>query len=376
MLGIEQDNFQLHFEAIAFSENDAYGASAEFNGLFKIDMLSGECKYIDAFPGEKMSGKRMYFAATYYNDKVFFAPHSADKIAIYDTVNDEIKMIAFDINSTLKFNKNMKFADIVVFGENVFFIGATYPYIVKIDAETYRLEYISIDTEEQFLFRKGGCIMGESFFVPSVISNVVLEFNMKTKQVRLYKIPCEFKGSWSMCTDGKYFWLIPRTKGTGFIRWDKEANQVIILKDFPQNFQGDSNALYIKAYYFNGYVWAIPEQANMFLKVDVTNLKILCEDRLPLLIEEKIGFYFDKDEDIYLVKKGVNQPFYGQTGNEFFKVNINSLDIVPYSFLFAEGYDKFRYNCMAEQLPIMRETGDLGLGDFIDFVSYNANIHA
>lgn len=376
MLHIDKNNFQLHFEAIAFSEKgEAYGASADFNGLFKIDMSSGKCRYINAFPGENLKGKRMYFAATYYKDKVFFAPQSAEHIAVYDTVNDEIEIIPFDVNPVFGFNKNMKFADIVVFEENIFFIGATYPYILRIDAETYELEYVPIDTEEHFCFRKGGCIKGESFFVPSVNSNLVLELNMKTKQITLYKIPCEFNGSWSMCTDGRFFWLLPRLKGSGFIRWDKETNQAIVLKDFPQGFLGNSNALYIKAYYFDGYVWAIPEQANMLLKIDVKRLRIMKEDRFPILKEEKVGFYFDKGEDMYLVKKGVDTPFFGQSNNVFLKLNIRDFSIVPYVFLFREGYDKFRYNYLVEQLPIMKENSGLGLRDFIDFVSYNADIH-
>ncbi len=372
MLRVDKNNFQLHFEAIAFSENNkAYGASADFNGLFKIDMQSGKCKYIDAFPDEDLNGKRLYFSAAYYKDKVFFAPQSAEHIAIYDTINNEIEMIAFDVNPTLKFNKNMKFADIVVLGENIFLIGATYPYILRIDAETYELEYISLDTEESFCFRKGGCINGENFFVPSVNSNLVLEFNMKTKQVIFHKIPCEFNGSWSMCYDGKFFWLIPRMKGTGFIRWDKETDQAVVLKDFPQGFCGDSNLLYIKAYYLDGYVWAIPEQANMFLKVDVNSLKIIKEDLFPILKDEKVGFYFARDNELYLVKKGINEPYYGQTGNYFFKLDVDTLEVSPYCFLFAEGYERFRYDRMIEKAPYMVESEEMSLENFLGFISYS-----
>lgn len=373
MLRIDKNNFQLHFEAIAFSENgNAYGASADFNGLFKIDMLSGECKYINAFPGEDMEGKRLYFAAAYYNGKVFFAPQSAEHIAIYDIDNDKIITISIDADESIKFNRNMKFADILVYEREIFLFGATYPYVLKLDAETYQLEYIPIDIEECFCFRKGGCIKGESYFIPSVNSNVVLEFNLKEKQTTIHRIPCEFTGSWSMCSDGRFFWLIPRGKGSGFVRWNKDTNQAIVLKDFPKDFLGDSNAMYIKSYYSNGYVWAIPEQANMFLKIDVDSLKIEREDRFPILVGEKVGFYFERRNDIYLVKKEINQPFFGQDGNDYFKINMDDFSMVPYKFLFTEGYKKFKYDYMLNRLPLMSESKEVGLNDFIDFVSFSA----
>lgn len=372
MLRIDKDNFQLHFEAIAFGENGVgYAASAEFNGLFKVNVQNGECTYISVFPNEALDGKRLYFAAAYSRGKVVFAPHEADNIAIYDIASNLLEILPFDMNESIKFNRNVKFADILAFDGNFFLIGATYPFIVKLNAETKQLKYIPMDIDEPFLFRKATCVQGDLAFIPSGNSNLVLEFNMRTESVQRYKLPCDFRGTWSMCSVGKAFWLIPRYKGTGFVRWDKDTNMVVELNDFPEGFKGDNNALFLKAYYLNGYVWAIPELSNMVLKVDVEGLKILKEDKILLGNDEKMGYYFEKNEELYLIRKARKEPFANQIENHFFKVNMNTLECVPYCFLFKDGYDRFVYDRMIVKAPGMRESVEVSLDNFLYFISHN-----
>lgn len=55
-----------------------------FNGLFKVNIESGDCEYIDSFPNEKMDIQRIHAKSEYVNNRVYFIPASGSFISVFD----------------------------------------------------------------------------------------------------------------------------------------------------------------------------------------------------------------------------------------------------------------------------------------------------
>ena len=75
-------------------------------------------------------------------DKLFFAPLAAKEIAVYDLAERcffKIPLPQMDEN----YNENRKFFSCVAYGKHVFIIGASFPVIAKIDAQTLEVSWIT-----------------------------------------------------------------------------------------------------------------------------------------------------------------------------------------------------------------------------------------
>ena len=69
---------QVTFEAIAIKGDVAYASDFYRNGLFKVNMNSGECEFVKLFDGELVNKKRLHCAAIWEGSKIYFLPASAD----------------------------------------------------------------------------------------------------------------------------------------------------------------------------------------------------------------------------------------------------------------------------------------------------------
>ena len=302
---IDNGNYFLHPEAVAVvDENTAYFAAADFNGLFKLDLTTGNSRYIGLFPQEDILKNRLYFSAVSCGNKVIFAPNTANNIAVFDVETKKIDVIPFDKISLTKASMEYKFGDVVAYKNYVFFIGALVPYVLKLDIKTYKLDYYPIKSNERLMFRKQVAVDGNTFYASSVCSGNILEFNMDTCKMVIHKLPLEeFCGSWGICMDEKkYIWLFPSHKDYPIVRWDKNKNQVFTIKSFPPELKVTDALLFHYEFYRDGYVYAMPSFTNMVLKVNTDTLKLETEEGFLLNFDDRIGYYFNSDKDIYLIK--------------------------------------------------------------------------
>lgn len=368
VLRVDKDNFYLHFEAIAFiGEDKAYAASMLFNGLFEVDMISGKCKYVDMFPDERRNGRRLYFAAECCKGKIVFAPMTAERIAVYDTVTGTFEMLEFMDSDNEQYRRGNKFSNVLVHDNKVFLIGATYPYIIKLDVATYNLEYIPINITDCFNFRKG-ILVGEVYYVSSFNSNYILEFDMRSEQVAVYNLPCDFKGSWNMCYDGNAFWLDSQRSDMALVCWEKKNNAVSMISEFPEGFQAFSGNTWHRLIFSNGFIWAIPTKANMIIKIDVGTQTVTCGQKVQASDGEQTIYYFDYNNQVYLLQKDMKNPLICQADEEFMKFDILTSQFISYGFKLTEGYEKLKCDYMKRMTQCFREQKALSLHDYLSYI--------
>lgn len=74
----------LAFEALArVDEDTAYASCAMFNGLFRVNLGTGDCTYVSMFPGMEEDKSRMHSGALYADGKVYFFPMGAECVSAY-----------------------------------------------------------------------------------------------------------------------------------------------------------------------------------------------------------------------------------------------------------------------------------------------------
>lgn len=88
----EQDCIYFLAATIQEINNDIIMSLLEMNGLVKVNTNTGLVQFIDCFEGESTI-YQLYSKSVLYQDKVFFLPWNAKKIAIYDISNKNLRYI-------------------------------------------------------------------------------------------------------------------------------------------------------------------------------------------------------------------------------------------------------------------------------------------
>lgn len=358
---------KLDFEAIAKIDKDiAIGISNKFNAVFSVDMKTGFCDYIGIVPGEEIAARRLYTKAIFINGKVYFIPCSAEHIAVYDVNTKTIYTIDIkgaDRSLHAGYKIKQKFNGVAVYENCIFLIPCTYPGVIRIVVNTDSLTYY--DTwikKEKYLFRKSVLVYENSFFVPSVINNIVFRFNMQTCEGELEHIGQHNNGCWSMCTVDENFWMAPKEQGS-IIRWNLKTGKIKEFEKYPEGFQG-KDFLFTQIYYNNYGLNFVPAYANMWISVDVTSGEMKNSNMIDMRGVEVINIMFEMEEYLFLlVKSGENE--------NHIRINKINNDVDEYEFEFKNGFDvycKIYETTIRKSKSIIKEKSFWGLQNFIHMI--------
>ena len=321
----------LRFEAIAkVNKKLAYAASGSFNALFKVDLETGKSCYLQQFDAEKMDAKRLYTNAIYVNNKVYFVPAAAEKIAVLDVKTNVISYIDInevDENRAPNYRNDSKFNSGVLYDGWIYMISCTYPAIVRVNIDNHTVEYFEqwIDGQ-RFLFRRAPFVEGKYFYIPSVINNLVLEFDMDCCEGKLYRVGKNNGGCWSICKVKDDFWLSPKKNGP-IIKWNPNTKCVQELGNYPSGFDG-KDFCFTKIYNSVGCVRLLPMYANMGIEVDV-NTGIM--KRCLSIAEDNTEIYFMFELDNFYYVRVVKKK-----KSRYMRINLETWECEDFAFEFAK----------------------------------------
>jgi len=350
----------LVFEALAeVGENTAYGVTSGFNGLFKINMATGECTYIMMFPKENRLGKRLYTKALHFNNRIYFIPCSAKEIAIYDIGKNEIRKQELKAVDKIKnpwFTARNKFNDGVIYKNWIFMIGASYPAIVRIDLNTGETEYFDRWVDGEFSFKKSPVVIEDKFYIPSVRNNKVLCFSMSECKGQIYHVGENNRGSWGICKAGDELWLSPRNPGA-VIRWKPATDEIAEFNLYPEGFK-DNGFGFTKIYASGKYIFLISAYANMNIKVDRMTGEMSDSHIFPKRDGDVSSFLFEDADRIFLKNRTKNRK-------EYFFINYSDHTITPFSFKFSGNREGYFRDYFAGGKPV-KETAQMGIKDLLE----------
>ena len=233
----------LRFEA-ATKINGLYAiaASYDYNALFNVNLMTGECRYLSMIPGENNIQMRLYSVALKMDNRVYFVPASAREIAVYDLENGRVEKIDYykkKRKTTACYKQNSNFNGAVRFGKYIFMIPFTFPGVLRLDTENNTVElYDSWIDGQQFVFKKEPVVVGDKFYIPSSINNLVLEFDMNNCEGHMFAVGKHNLGCWSMFYNEGIMWFSPQENGP-IISWNMDNDDVVEYSNYPKGFIGN-----------------------------------------------------------------------------------------------------------------------------------------
>lgn len=356
----------LGFEALAkIDASTAYAASDSFNSLFEVDMSTGNCTYLGMFPNEKPDGKRLYTAAVPYEGEIYFVPCSADKIAVYDIAEKDFMMLdvkGVDSRKYPFYRPQSKFNGGMAYGTWIYMVCCTYPGIIRIDVKTKKIEYFDDWISGEYTFRKSPYIDDDKFYIPSVINNSVLRFNMDTCEGKLYSVGKNNSGCWSMCRLGDAFWLAPQKEGP-IIKWNPETGVSEEYDEYPGGFKSNG-FVFSKIYARQGAVYLLPVYANMLLQVSAEEGTV-SDSGILNLSDDSAVYYMFCDDDFYYLK------ILSGNKKKYLRLDIERNKTDEYLFRFSGNTEKFireYWKAVHKDRRFIREQESFGLREFLDAI--------
>lgn len=205
-------------------ENDTLYFSTFFgNGLYRYDKKTKKSKWLGYFKGQP-KGEREYRLCgpmIKAGSKIFIAPLCGNAVInIYhiDTGMFElIDLCAYEQRAGEKTKRPFKFAAIHRYGESLYFIGLSFPAIVKVSLVDFSVEYIdgwADQIEEDYLYYcKPGVVCGKYGYFPFALTSALLKVNMEDGFAKVIKIASSangFMGAAKGLQDD--FWLLGADK--------------------------------------------------------------------------------------------------------------------------------------------------------------------
>ena len=212
------DFLDLTFEAMYDDGEYLWFTPVYFNALLKMKKSTEEVTLVGFFPGEEAFAQRLFSDIAMHNNKLYFAPYSARKIAVYDLETGEFSNIDFDKKYTEW--ENSVFSSVLVDDNLIYFIPRTYKAFLVYNAETNITQYISgwedsIKKSKYYdslfaygYFRKYEIVERKLYF-PCICTNIIVELDLDSQNIELIQFGdfnIRFQGICKM--DGK-LWIIP-----------------------------------------------------------------------------------------------------------------------------------------------------------------------
>ena len=328
---------QLMFETIAIKGNIGYASAYEMNGLYEVNISSGECTFIANFD-EPITYMRLHSRAVRIKDKVFFVPGSGSNLSVFDVNDKSLRAIPIPAATAEVFkfyNTYMKFIDAIHHGNYLWLIPSTYPGILRMDLDTYEFQnFNSWIPGDGYMFRAKACVEGNSILIPNGKSNLVLKFNLNNQTSQLYTIGNLNKGSMCMKKIGANYYMAPRGQGA-IVAWNPSLDSAKEYVEFPISFEPGS-CVFSDIYTHDGKIYFTPMDANMSVVLD--NDKLL-EDRSDWKKCDDHSFVykmFETNTHVYY------QEYKHLKYRRSFRVKISDLEVTEVDFRIVNSEEAYR----------------------------------
>lgn len=241
---MKNNNINDSFEklvSMCIQEKDGYMwfAASNRNGLYQVNNETKKVinKYI--FKDEKIFKHMLYHNMEISGGRIFFAPHKAEKIAIYNISKEKLDYLSLktvDEKYNRIYDEKAKFGNTFQDGSYVYLLGYTYPAIIKIHRETLEVCYIDgwieelideiFDGDTRGYFTMGNVKIGRKVLLPIGYVCRLLELDLDTNETRLIKLDSSLDGVGGIASnDNKIIWIIGRGNCINkIIKWDFENN--------------------------------------------------------------------------------------------------------------------------------------------------------
>ena len=329
-----KDYGALLFEHICDVDDFFWFTAFDYNALFKMNKSSWIAEYVGSFPDEVMIRDRLFSSIAMNNDKLYFSPLSAERITIFDMKNGTFHMIPFDEPPTYtsgNYNKGAKFISVVSYKSWLFFIGCSYPAIIRMNASTGELDYFSdwinkitryVTHPDDPYWAMGFCVIENHLFLTSLCANVIMDFDMDTCSSKIHQVGSKGNCYSAICYDGKEFWLSPKND-TPVVSWNPENNHFVEHNITLDDYVGCDSSFWTICS-TNNKIWLFPFYSNKAICIDKdVESRVVAAEAFQEAYSVKTNYSPKTGLGSYIMAKAIGDVIYAHTGrdNKFIAFN-------------------------------------------------------
>ncbi len=356
---------KLIFETIAIKDNTGYASNYNENGLFKVDMNTGECTFLCTFPDEKIFDKRMFSKAVWLGNLIYFIPAAANALHIFNVENNTIKRVEIprvDKNIYQFYYGSCKFIDAVVYESVLWMIPSSYPGMLRMNLLDDMVSIVDDWIPDQgYFFKAKACVNGSKIVIPDGKSNLLLMFDMGNNTAKFERLGDGNHGVMQFCKVDDEFYFAPRIMGS-IVRWNVNTGKVIEYNDYPDAFSG-TQPVFSNCYSFDRRIYFSPSTANGGIVLENGKLRYDTEN-IWKTGKNKVEYLFQYDNALYY------REFIGESDNRTYKVNMSDgkCESVAFTVMNTSYYKKEIINKAVSAGECIRETSELKLEDLLNSI--------
>lgn len=332
-----------------------YFFAANIRGFFKWNLISNTVQLIDNMNRYPFHNE-MYMNGILKNRRVYFPPRMAEQMAVFDLNSNKLSMYdLYDENTAekIQFHPSLEGHQIIDGGDEfIFIMYRNAPCCVVWDCKKNRADYIfpEENVEEKIILAKDFTHIGSHYYFASVISNLVVELDIKKKTLDIYKdlLGKEFRYSSIASVDNKV--CLITLDATNLIFWEPEKNTVEIKQGvFKGGDYGHNYGLISK----NKKIYIIPLLDNVG---DMEKMAVFDTVTEEFTIKSIFQFYkgykkwrifsIDEKQGFLFCKTGAPGYFdlYGLKNAIFVCLDLNNECVEPFTLPLPDGWNEETLN--------------------------------
>ena len=260
-------NLPLEMISGLVEENRVVFSAWNVNGLFSLDLRSGDVEFLTLLPWFR--GKYGYGYILHDNNRVFLSPCSGKSVLELNRNNwSLVKEYPLD---DLKLGARWaRCGNMIKANGKLYLIPYHAHAITELDLETHKLEYFG-DCYDGIkdaswvrpgpLF-SGGVLAEDKIWFACIQANIIVCFDVNTKKTTLHEVKETTDIFVDICYDGSCFWI--SCKSGKLFKW-KESEGVLFELDEICN-QGKADCAMS---YYDNKVWYVTHDLNRVISIDV-----------------------------------------------------------------------------------------------------------
>lgn len=274
------DPYLLSIGSLCDTGEHLWFLTLHMNGLFRLNKKTWNAEYIGSFIDEKAFDWRVYHTIHQSGKKLYFSPHSAEAIAIYDLVASSFQYVKLPLPKEKKYNEQSKFSKIIECDGSLYFVPLHFPGIVKLNMEDNSVEIIDEWVEP---IKKMICDSARGYFsngvyneargslvLASYNTNVVMEIDLKCKSAKLNAISSEKGGYSDILLVDETYWLITTDKPM-LVSFNGVDGTITEYKINLEGIPSDGIWQFQKLLFYNNFLYLVPAEVQRLVKFNLTN---------------------------------------------------------------------------------------------------------
>lgn len=279
MVQNEELSNRLSIGSVCETEEYLYFLTLHMNGFFRLDRKTWNVEHVGNFINESMLDWRVYYSIHESGNKLYFSPHSAGAIAVYDITESTFEYIDLPAPKDINYNVHSKFSKIIECEGSLYFIPLHYPGIVKLNLEDHSTEIIDdwVDSArekscpELGFFSNGVHDKQRGLLVLAFINaDAVMEIDLIQKTTKLNVLGNGKYGYSDIVLISNRYWLL-RLESPELVSFNVEDNPILKYKPNFEIESADELGPFQKILYFNDSLYLVPAGAQQMVKFSLLN---------------------------------------------------------------------------------------------------------